>query len=87
MEKVLKIVRQPANAFGFGAILFASGLVTRSCVAASDGILMPLCNGESVLLQTGQAGMVHCAGCYVALAGFLAMIGSAAWAGSRRYLS
>ena len=79
MSKLLTFVSKPVNAFVLSAIPMVSGLVTRRCVAASDGILMPLCNGETMFVQTGQSAMIHCSGCYVALLGFLGMIAAASW--------
>lgn len=86
MSRILRRFSLPQQSFILAAFAMFAGLVIRSCVPASEGILMPLCNGETMFLATGSDGMIHCAGCYVALFGFLGMISATVWGRVRRFI-
>ena len=70
--------------FTFSAILTIAGLAVRSCHPAAESLIIPMCSGNSVVLETGGASVMHCAGCYVALFGALSMAASAGWGLLRR---
>lgn len=48
-----------------------AGLVMRSCHLGEGSLLVPVCGGEPVILALGNSPAMHCAGCYVAVAGCL----------------
>ena len=83
MIRATYLLRQPVGLFSLSSVLALGGLAVRSCHPASEALMIPLCSGQTMMLETGQAGLVHCAGCYVAAAGFVGLLASAGW----KYLS
>ncbi len=75
---------RPSGLFGLASLTTLAGLGVRSCHEAGEALSIPLCSGQTMMLETGGSAIIHCAGCYAALFGMIAMVGSLIWAGVRR---
>lgn len=84
MNRVLPLAKQPVGLFSFATIVTLVGLLVRSCHPASESLMIPLCSGQHMALETGKTAIVHCAGCYAALFGMIGMGFSGFWGVLRR---
>lgn len=79
MNRVLARVNLPVGLFSVATLATIVGLAVRSCHPASESLMIPLCSGQHMMLETGKSAIVHCAGCYAALFGMIGMAMSGTW--------
>ncbi|MAI89575.1 MAG: hypothetical protein CBB65_03980 [Hyphomonadaceae bacterium TMED5] len=76
MTKVAQLVRNEKFPLVFSVLTAVSGLALRTCHGADTGYILPMCGDSSAFLGAGQSAALHCAGCYVAVAGLVSAFAS-----------
>lgn len=84
MISIQRLPTRPMGLFALSTITTLAGLAMRSCHPASEMLLIPMCSGHNLAIEAGGNAVLHCAGCYAALAGIIAMAASSTWAYAKR---
>ena len=84
MFNVKSLVRQPAGLASVSLLTALAGLAMRTCHSASEGLNITLCSGKTLAMAAPSTSLMHCSGCYIAVAGGVGLLISGLWMARER---